>query len=333
MQKILFGGLCIKRIIKFGANQIIFGKSANQCNFTKYYMVNWRYNRNLIPIIMSLTKLDLYKSEWLDLVFAGKNKNYGAYYLRQHYASNMLKALGITFLSVGAAIAMYSFINANVTPPAEIIDKEILVILDHPPTVEPEKPVEPIKAEAPKPEPQKAAAPAIATKVIPVNVTSDERKAIDPPTITELEGVAIASTNNEGKNGNINVSPGESTTPGGGGTGEGTAEDNSVYNAAGLSEMPEPVGGAQAWGKFLQRNLRYPAIAEEQGISGRVLLSFIIEKDGSLSSITVDRKAGFGFDEEALRVLKKAAAWKPGMQNGRPVRVKYSIPINFRLPE
>jgi protein TonB len=95
--------------------------------------------------------------------------------------------------------------------------------------------------------------------------------------------------------------------------------------------MPEPIGGEKAWAKFLNKNLRFPYEAQQAGVSGRVILSFIIEKDGSLSNIVIERGAGNGFDEEALRVLKLAKAWKPGMQNGLPVRVKYDIPINFQL--
>lgn len=117
------------------------------------------------------------------------------------------------------------------------------------------------------------------------------------------------------------------TGDGGGGTGNG------VYDFNAIEVLPEPVGGKEAWSKFLQKNLRYPGAAEREGMNGRVFLSFIIEKDGRLTDIKVERGAGFGFDEEALRVLKMAPAWKPGIQNGRPVRVKYTIPINFRAPE
>jgi protein TonB len=106
-----------------------------------------------------------------------------------------------------------------------------------------------------------------------------------------------------------------------------------VYSPASIDFMPEPVGGAAAWNKFLSKNLRFPAMAQQDGVGGRVLLSFIIEKDGTLSHITVDQPAGHGFDEEALRVLKLAKAWTPGRQNGQPVRVKYSIPITFQAPE
>jgi protein TonB len=95
--------------------------------------------------------------------------------------------------------------------------------------------------------------------------------------------------------------------------------------------MPEPAGGAQAWAKFLQSNLRYPAPAREDNITGIVVLSFIVEKDGHLSDIKVSRGLGHGLDEESVRVLKLAKPWKPGIQNGHPVRVAYSIPFNFQL--
>ena len=97
--------------------------------------------------------------------------------------------------------------------------------------------------------------------------------------------------------------------------------------------MPEPVGGEKAWSKFLNKNLRFPDAAQDERVSGKVYINFIIEKDGSLSNLVVDKAAGHGFDEEALRVLKLAKAWKPGMQNGQPVRVKYTIPINFQISE
>ena len=109
----------------------------------------------------------------------------------------------------------------------------------------------------------------------------------------------------------------------------GTVADNTVHNF--VDVMPEPYGGVEVWTKFLQKNLKYPPLATDKGISGRVMISFVIEKDGHLSDIIIDRGVGFGLDEEALRVLKLAHPWKPGMQNGQPVRVKYTLPINFSI--
>ena len=97
--------------------------------------------------------------------------------------------------------------------------------------------------------------------------------------------------------------------------------------------MPEPDGGAAGWKKFLEKNLRYPSQANDAGKSGKVWVSFIVEKDGQISNVLVDKGAGYGMDEEALRVLKLSKKWKPGIQNGQPVRVKYTLPLNFVLTE
>ncbi|MFD0794185.1 energy transducer TonB [Mucilaginibacter litoreus] len=97
--------------------------------------------------------------------------------------------------------------------------------------------------------------------------------------------------------------------------------------------MPEPDGGLAGWTKFLNKNLHFPAQAQDAGVGGRVIVSFVVEKDGHLTDIEVTGKAGYGMDEEAIRVLKLAKPWKPGYQNGKAVRVRYSIPMNFQLSE
>jgi protein TonB len=271
---------------------------------------------------MLISKFNLYRTEWLDLVFDDRNKEYGAYNLRQHYASNMVKAMGITFFSIAVLCAASIILNSakpiihrtpvDITPPVL-------------PVQPPVKRVEPPKApERLKPEVLKTVA---TIKDVPPVVVIDT-KAEKPVKNDDLNGpVAIGQTTLKGEGG-VNVDIPVDKPAGGG---DGPAIDNTVHPDFGLDVMPEPVGGANAWSKFLNKNLRFPAGAQEDGISGKVFLSFIIEKDGHLSNITVDKPAGHGFDEEALRVLKLAKAWKPGMQNGQPVRVKYSIPINFQL--
>ncbi|RYY36869.1 MAG: energy transducer TonB [Sphingobacteriaceae bacterium] len=285
---------------------------------------------------MLLTKFDLYKSEWLDLVFTNRNKSYGAYELRQSYGKTMSKAMGIAFTTVVAAILIIAFTKQNVV-------KEIPVIVDGPetlvdftkikPPVEPEKSVEPAKPEQEKPA---GAKPDLKTAAIPIAVTNDDSKAVDPSTVDELNKSVISTENNpNGQETTGNVPEGAGNEAGGKGEGSGTGKDDMEVHGTfeTMERMPEPVGGQQAWTKFLQRNLRFPSVAQDQGVNGRVFISFIIEKDGKLSDITILRGGEHGFGEEALRVLKKAAAWTPGIQNGRPVRVKYVIPINFQLPE
>lgn len=96
-------------------------------------------------------------------------------------------------------------------------------------------------------------------------------------------------------------------------------------------EQPVFPGGQGAMHQFIQRNISYPFMAKENGVQGKVFVSFIVETDGSLSNIKVIRGIGHGCDEEAIRVIKKMPRWQPGKQRGKPVRVRYSLPIHFRL--
>jgi TonB family protein len=109
--------------------------------------------------------------------------------------------------------------------------------------------------------------------------------------------------------------------------------DQTVYNFVAMSNPPTYPGGLAKFYEFLGKNIRYPQFAADNDVQGKVLVSFTVEKDGSLSDIKVERKLGFGTDEEAIRVLKTSKKWFPGVQNGRAVRVKYNIPISFALDQ
>jgi TonB family protein len=98
-----------------------------------------------------------------------------------------------------------------------------------------------------------------------------------------------------------------------------------------VSMVPEFPGGLDAFGHFLTNNLRYPATARENHIQGRVIISFIVEIDGALTNVKVAHGIGGGCDEEAMRVMKMSPKWKPAMQDGKPVRSMYNIPISFTL--
>ena len=98
-----------------------------------------------------------------------------------------------------------------------------------------------------------------------------------------------------------------------------------------VEEMPSYPGGAEALYEYLNDNIRYPIVALESGISGRVYVQFVVEKDGSVSDVKVLRGIGGGCDEEAIRVVEKMPKWNPGKQRGRAVRVLYMVPINFTL--
>ncbi len=99
-----------------------------------------------------------------------------------------------------------------------------------------------------------------------------------------------------------------------------------------VETMPEFPGGQQALFKYLSENVKYPVIAQENGIQGRVICQFVVNKDGSIVEVEVVRSGGdASLDKEAVRVIKSMPKWKPGKQRGKAVRVKYTVPVNFRL--
>jgi len=271
---------------------------------------------------MLISKFDLYKSEWLELVFDDRNKNYGAYELRQHYGRTMVRAMAITFVSIVAfALIIGVLIKPaveKVTQIAKITGVQLLSI--KPPVVIPPKPIVHIQASTARP----ASAAPIAMHRFVSFVPTEDDKAEEPPKITALSGI-IGPVEVKGPTSNapaVDKVPGTLPAPG-----------NDPVPFTSLEVMPEPFGGATTWSKFLSKNLHYPQMAIDQRIQGKVWVSFIIEKDGTLSNFKVVRGVGYGLDEEALRVLKLAPAWKPGIQNGQPVRVQYNIPINFQLTD
>ena len=98
-----------------------------------------------------------------------------------------------------------------------------------------------------------------------------------------------------------------------------------------VEQIPEYPGGIQALFEYLQQNVKYPEDAEKQKIEGRVIATFVVETDGSINNVEVAKPAFPSLDAEAVRVLSAMPKWKPGMQSGKVVRVKYTVPINFSL--
>ena len=267
---------------------------------------------------MAIEKLDLYNPEWLELVFDNKNKDYGAYDLRKHYASNQVKAMVITFVGVAVLITAYTIFKPKT---------EFVRITEF-------KPLVPINPDIKKPAviPPKVTPPKIHTEVptikYPVMVPKEDKFAENPPKITELDTKAIGTENKKGTDDGVNI---DIPADGSGNGIKDVIEDTEPKNITEVQVLPQPYGGEAAWAKFLQKNLHYPAAAIDAHAQGKVFLSFIVEKDGHISNIVVERGVGYGLDEEAVRVLKLAPAWKPGIQNGHQVRVKFNMPISFML--
>ncbi|SDH46145.1 protein TonB [Pedobacter terrae] len=275
------------------------------------------------------SSINVYKTEWLDLVFADRNKNYGAYDLRSKSSSIMTRVLlvsGSLFVIACFSPLIYNKLVPKenvVVEKAKVIDLTNVIHQMKPKTPEPEKKVEPAKAE-----PVKVKTIALPSQVVVVNKVD----LPDPPTIKEIENSVISDKTQDGivaPNATISDIKGNGDGTGTAKEGTGTAEDKEIY--LGADEYPEFNGGAKAWSKYMERNLRYPSRAQDEGASGKVYVSFVVEKDGSITDVSVIKGIGFGCDEEAMKVIKKSPLWKPGKNKGVPVRVRYNMAINFQI--
>jgi len=275
------------------------------------------------------SSINVYKTEWLDLVFANRNKNYGAYDLRSRSSKIMTRALFVS----GSLFVLACFSPLIY---AKIFPKEVIV--ETPPTVVDLEKVYQMKPETPKPEekPEPAKADPVKVKMIALPsqvVVVNKTELPPPPTVDDIKLAVIGPKTQDG----IVAPAAVVTTNKGDGDGNGTAkdgagtDDNKEYIAGGVDEYPEFNGGAKAWSKYMERNLRYPYQAQEENVQGKVFVSFVVEKDGSVSDVKVLRGLGFGCDEEAMKVIKKSPLWKPGKNKGVPVRVRYNMAINFQI--
>jgi protein TonB len=275
--------------------------------------------------------INVYKTEWLDLVFADRNKNYGAYELRSKSSSIMTRALFVSgglFLLLCFSPLIYAKLFPKEviveTPATEVKLKDVIHSMK-PKTPEPEKKVEPAKADPVK----------VKTVALPQNIVVVNKVDLpDPPTVKEIQDAVISDKTQDGIIAPNLVIPDNKGNGDGTGTakdGAGSGEDKGIYIAGGVDEYPEFTGGAKAWSKYMERNLRYPSRAQEEGAAGKVYVSFVVEKDGSITDVSVIKGIGFGCDEEAIKVIKKSPLWKPGKNKGTPVRVRYNMAINFQM--
>ena len=273
------------------------------------------------------SKIDLFKKEWLDVVFDQKNKSYGAYQLRQESSSNTTTALFFTSV-LFVLLFLSPKIIAMIKGPEEIITDpkgDIPVVIAPPPPVNPKTPPPPpVSPPAPRENIIKFPPPIVRAD----NLVSDE----DPPQIDDLKNANTGQRNIEG------LEDGEIVITQTAGISQNTAAATGVSSDAlvpfeALEVQPDFPGGMKKFYAYLQKTVKYPEAAQEIGLQGKVFLSFIIEKNGELTDIKVDRKLGGGTDEEAMRVLKASPRWIPGIQNGKAVRVKYNIPISFNIAQ
>ena len=274
-----------------------------------------------------MSKIDLISNAWCDLVFEGRNQAYGAYKLRKGTAKRNIWSILIVLIAavvIFSAIAIKNVIQANqrvaVTTAVELSSletkKEAKVEKKAPVKIEPPKPVERVKSSI------KFTAPVIKKdeEVKP----EEEMKNQDDLQKTKTTIGAFNVQGNDEIGGEVLKAKEEIAQPE-----PPKEEENKVFDV--VEEQPSFPGGPAAMMQWLRDNIKYPVVAAENGIEGRVIVQFVVSKTGSISDVRVARGVDPSLDREAIRVVSSMPKWTPGKQNGTTVNVRYTLPVTFKL--
>lgn len=269
--------------------------------------------------------IDLTSQEWCDIIFEGKNKKYGAYYLRKSSNKRHFRALSIVVISL-AVIVLFMIFGAKLKAvfakeEAEAITETVKMTTVDLETPKPEQQI--VQEELPPPPALKAAIKFTAP-VIDKNAT-DEDEMKTQEEVTKSDAV-VFSQDIEGSDDPDAVDPNTLDK-----VVEVTAEPVVQKPFEVAEVMPSYPGGDRELMKFLSDNLKYPVVDMEQGTQGRVVLRFVVGVDGNITDVKVLRSLSPTTDKEAIRVVKAMPKWIPGRQNGKPVPVFFSLPVRFKL--
>lgn len=275
-----------------------------------------------------MSKLNINKTEWLELVFEGKNKAYGAYQLRQENGATTTKAFfsGLALVAGLASLPMIlsSFTHNNIVPNHDgYLNDSTIVVTDI---------VLPNKEEPKKFEKQIEKADVIAPKTedLNQNVVVVKKEEAKPTDFTENSDLGKKTSENPlALNGSPTGDPEGTTTKKTETPEKPIGNGSTVVTTAMAEKSPMYPGGIEEFLKLVGKRFQAPEMEEASTV--RIIVMFIVEKDGTLSNIKVPKSAGEELDEEAIRVLKSIKTkWEPGIYEGAPVRTQYSLPIVVR---
>lgn len=278
-----------------------------------------------------MAKIDLYDPKWVDMVFDGKNKTYGAYQLRKGTSGRNIKSLIILVIAaalVGGFLAWKVIEQKQAEQQAAYMEAMELSKLQKDAKKNEKKEV--IK---PKIEPKKEIPVARQTQKFTAPIIKKDELVKEENQVKQMDKlddkVAVGAENHDGtKDRNIEAvrndiavntpppAPKEEVT-------------NKVFDV--VEVMPSYPGGQGALMSYLYAHVKYPVVAQENGVQGRVTVSFVVERDGSITDVHVVRSVDPSLDREAARVVSSMPNWQPGKQNGSAVRVKFNVPVQFKL--
>ena len=280
-----------------------------------------------------MAQIDLTRNGWCDLIFEGRNKEYGAYKLRTQTGKRNLKAIiTIAILSALCIILFYIKAGYDAYQAAHAKNENVTEIsaLNQPKKKE-AKVERKVQVEEKK-EVVKEVKSSIKFTAPVIKKDADvkpeeEMKTQDQimQTNTAIGALDVKGNSDQGEI--LKVTQRVETEPV---KAEPKPEvENKVFDV--VEQMPSFPGGPSALMQYLSSNIKYPVVAQENGVQGRVVVSFVVERDGSITDVQVARSVDPSLDREAQRVVRNMPRWIPGKQNGQAVRVKYNVPVAFRL--
>jgi len=278
--------------------------------------------------------VDLSSKEWRDLIFEGKNKDFGAYKLRQGSESRHNKAFFYVLIGLVAVCLLifgymkydaYKTQKAEEEAKAKLEQQQKLAQMEAEKEEEKEEEVEQIEIEEVKPE-----APQLATQLMTELLLTDTPKEDNEIKANEdiQKDNSVMSTFTQAGSDDINLIKEHKEEV----VQEKPREEKKKEEVfSHVEQMPKFPGGDAELYKFISNNLNYPAMAIENNVQGRVVVQFVVTKDGSIGNVKVVRSVDRDLDNEAIRVCKKLPKFIPGKQNGQPVNVWYTLPVTFKL--
>ncbi len=269
-----------------------------------------------------MAKVDLTSQEWCDLIFEGRNKDYGAYKMRARAARrlNFSVVLVIVIAAVGFSIPR---LITMVTPEKKEVMTEVTTLsqLEEPEVKQEE--VQKVQPVAPPPPALKSSIKFTAPVIKKDEEVADEDQMKSQEELTESKvTISIADVQGTDEEGGVLVEDLKQVVT------EAPVEEE-VFDM--VEQAPQFPGGQAELMSWLVKNIRYPVIAQENGIQGRVICQFVVGSDGSVRDIKVVRSLDPSCDKEAVRVIQSMPKWIPGRQNGKAVSVRYTLPVIFKL--
>ncbi len=277
-----------------------------------------------------MSKIDLYDPQWVNMIFQGRNKAYGAYKLRTSISKRNIMAIIIMLIAaaiIASILGIQAIVKANQQKVAVTTSVELSQLANKKKAVVEKRTV--VKEE--KKEIVKQVKSSIKFTAPVIKKDNEVKKEIVSQEDLNNTKTAVGAFDVKGNSdqGTVLKAEQDIAQPAPPAPKPSAEIENKVFDV--VEQMPSFPGGNSALMSYLNSNVKYPVVAQENGVQGRVVISFVVEKDGSITDVQVVKSVDPSLDREASRVVHSMPRWNPGKQNGQAVRVKYDVPVSFRL--